>query len=208
MSCLDCSRFDGPFVSHSFPKSRSVDEILPKYVLPSPKRHEPTVTPRNANLKVIVKVGKEHQGRKILFWAAEPPTKQTLVSQSEAYGQYKNMGTTVVDKNGNAIFFVRQPQVYKVGSKSYPAHVHYSLATSDGKRWCRKVGAVFAPRHACNLSPRLRSSLLILDSGKGGNLIDRLKVRSKDTMYVICGPKSNSLSKSLVNLGHPNVFLA
>jgi hypothetical protein len=105
MSCLDCSHFDGPFVSYSFPKSRSADDILPKYALPSPARNEPTVIPQNANLKVIVKVGKEYGGRKILFWAAEPPTKQTLVSQSQAYGQYKNMGTTLVDKNGTATFF-------------------------------------------------------------------------------------------------------
>jgi hypothetical protein len=65
-----------------------------------------------------------------------------------------------------------------------------------------------APRHACNLSPRLRSSLLILYSREGDNLIDRLEGRSKDAMYAICGPKANSLSKSLINLGHPNVFLA
>lgn len=208
MSCVDCSRFDGPFISHSFPKSKSADEILPRHNLPSPSSHKPTVTPRNANLKVIINVGREYSGRKILFWAAEPPSKKGLVSQKQAYGEYKNMGTSFVNKDGTAIFFVRQPQVYRVGSRSFPAHIHYSLAYSDGSKWCRTVGAAFAPRHACNLSPRLRYSLVILDFRKGGNLMDKLKKVSKDGMYVVCGQRANSLMKSAIRLGYVNGFLA
>lgn len=208
MSCLDCSRFDGPFISHSFPKSKSADEILPRHVLPSPSSDNPPVTPRNANLKVIVNVGREYGGRKILFWAAEPPSKKGLVSQKQAYDQYKNMGTSIVKKDGTATFFVRQPQVYRVGSRSYPAHIHYSLAYSDGSKWCRTVGAAFAPRHACNLSPRLQSSLVILDFQRGGNLADKLKGVSKDEMYAVCGPRAKSLMKSAILLGYVNGFLA
>ncbi len=208
MSCLDCSQFHGPFISYSFPKSKSADEILPKYVLPSPSPHTPVAAPRAANLKVIVKVGKAYAGRKILYWGAEPPTKQALVNQAEAYGQYKNMGTTVVQPDGTATFFLRQPQVYKVGRRAYPAHVHYSLASFNGKTWSKKVGAAFAPRHGCNLSPKLQKCLLLLDSSKGGDLLDRMEGRPKDGMYGVCGPRANALLRDLIHLGYFNVFLA
>lgn len=202
MFSLDCSTFKGPFVSSSFPKSKSADEILPKQDLPSPSSSH-TISPRNANLDVNVNVGKEFAGRKILFWAAEPPTKLSLVSQSEAYGDYKNIGTAFVGRNGNVTFSVRQPQVYKVNRRVYPAHIHYSLASSDGKRWLQTVGATFAPRHACNLSRRLQSSLVFVDSLRNLDLGSY----SNNTFFGIYGTKTTSIVKDLFREGLYNVFL-
>ena len=89
-------------------------------------------TPDKADTQVEVKAP---AGAKLLYWAAEPSTKdlEKLNSWKKAYLEYKNAGVTVADKHGVATLRVRNPQPYAVPFKGrLEPHVHFRICGDNG----------------------------------------------------------------------------
>lgn len=90
----------------------------------------PEKTPERWNEKAVVDVP---ANTKIVFWAAEPATSDSMKGPAEAYGAYENAGVTISSSEGKAELRVRRPQSYKVPVRGVlEPHIHYRIYTSEG----------------------------------------------------------------------------
>jgi uncharacterized membrane protein YuzA (DUF378 family) len=103
--------------------------------------------PPGANASVVVHV---KPGAKVLYWAAEQPNGDALMSVNtwkEAYGEYSNTGVTTADYQGKAVLRVRRPQPYRVPIRgALKSHIHYRECGLSG--WMGQVETVFLPAPA------------------------------------------------------------
>lgn len=97
--------------------------------------------PSGATREVHVKVA---PGAKVLYWAAEPGTKdlETLPTWKQAYDRYENVGVATAGMDGSAILKVRDPQPYAVPWKGrLEPHIHYRVCRGDG--FMERIQTVF-----------------------------------------------------------------
>jgi len=88
--------------------------------------------PEHADAEVRVHVT---PGAKVLYWAAEPGTKdlETMHTWKEAYLGFRNAGVAIADDKGNATLKVRKPQGYTVPVKGQLSpHIHYRQCSENG----------------------------------------------------------------------------
>jgi uncharacterized membrane protein YuzA (DUF378 family) len=95
-----------------------------------------TVVPYGATQEVVIKT---QPGAKVVYWAAEPPTKKTIDTYKEAYGEYKNAGVVIANASGDAALKIRgNPQEYIVPWKGkLSPHIHFRIVGEDG--WMGRV---------------------------------------------------------------------
>jgi uncharacterized membrane protein YuzA (DUF378 family) len=88
-------------------------------------------TPEGADSEVRVRV---QPGQKVLYWAAEPATKdlEDIVDWRKAYLGLRNAGVVLADADGYAVLTFRSPQPYTVPSGTLAPHVHYRVCLADG----------------------------------------------------------------------------
>jgi uncharacterized membrane protein YuzA (DUF378 family) len=80
---------------------------------------------------------------KVLYWAAEPASKDLakLNSWKQAYLKYDNAGVATSNGEGVAVLKVRDPQSYKVPFMGKLApHVHYRVCGESG--WMGRINTV------------------------------------------------------------------
>jgi len=85
--------------------------------------------PENANLEYELVVGKENDGKKVIYWGAQKDTNIVYKDPMVAYN-YENTGVTIV-KNGKAILKYQLPSLYKVNEYKLPRHLHYRLCCKN-----------------------------------------------------------------------------
>lgn len=89
-------------------------------------------TPSEADIRTSIKL---KPGVKVLFWAAEPETKDlaTINDWRKAYLGYNNSGVATADNDGNVTLAVRKPQPYMVPFKGMlTPHIHYRVCGDNG----------------------------------------------------------------------------
>jgi len=90
-------------------------------------------TPKDADTEVRIFLA---PGAKVIYWAAEPETKelQNIQNWKKAYLSFKNAGVAVADGEGFATLRVRKPQPYTVPLRqlSLSPHIHYRVCHDDG----------------------------------------------------------------------------
>lgn len=91
-------------------------------------------TPKNHTKSVTINVEPDS---KVVYWAAEPSSKNTTngeITWKEAYKNYANSGVAMSNKNGVAILKFRNPQSYTVPYKKgiLKPHVHYRVCSKNG----------------------------------------------------------------------------
>jgi hypothetical protein len=86
--------------------------------------------PDNANIQVIVPMPGVADGTKLLYWGAQPESKEKAVAENPwtAYSDYTNAGVTTV-REGMATIRFNCPGRYKVplGIVPLKRHLHYRL---------------------------------------------------------------------------------
>lgn len=86
-------------------------------------------TPLNANKTLVVKI-KAPEKTRVIYWASK--SGENYENPKDAYGTYKNTGTTRVN-GGKAVIKVILPATYKVPVKGWlKRHIHYRLETTPG----------------------------------------------------------------------------
>ena len=61
-----------------------------------------------------------------------------VLSEKEAYDNYKNHGLVKSDSQGNVTFTLCCPQLYRINFNTHPRHIHYTYVTSK-QTWNQNV---------------------------------------------------------------------
>lgn len=115
-----------------------------------------TQTPPRAHLHIKVSLGKQHRGKALLYWGAEPTRNpRQVVGARRAYGSFSNHGITNVNARGEAEIYIQCPQPYKAiphGGKreqAYHRHIHFCLSNTEKTKW---GNTVYTKVVVCHLS--------------------------------------------------------
>lgn len=103
----------------------------------------PNRFPKKYNVSTTVELGKQHSGKKVLYWAAqEQQAKVPIVCDAkEAYQNFSNSGIAIVNRNGSATFKLMCPQIYtttaanKTKKQSYFRHMHFVVSDKEKTKW-------------------------------------------------------------------------
>ena len=120
-------------------KKAGLYSMLPKVLTCSDKydpskglrKEIPDITGKRLEAEVTI----EESNRWIFYWAAEAcdqldPEKPT--DPASSYGDESNRGVVKSDDDGNALFVLNCPKLYKDDEDTlYPRHIHYSVLTND-----------------------------------------------------------------------------
>jgi hypothetical protein len=89
-----------------------------------------------------IKLDKMPPNSKVIYWAAST-LNTNIYDPIKAYGDYENSGSTITDKNGNAIAKIACPSQYYVGKglkkNLLPKHIHYRYELPEYKGMYSKV---------------------------------------------------------------------
>lgn len=99
--------------------------------------------PTNYNVSLNVNLGKNHYGKKVLYWAAEEKknTNPIVLDAKVAYNNFSNYGICSINNKGDATFKLRCPQIYnttgfnKKKEKSYFRHMHFVVSNKENTKW-------------------------------------------------------------------------
>ena len=99
-------------------------------------------TPDNIDTSLKLKVGKRHEGKKILYWGTNPSKSHlNVIDARKAYGKFSNNGIATIDKNGMVSIKLSCPQIYRVQKtlrhkpSSFFKHFHFVLSDTKHTRW-------------------------------------------------------------------------
>lgn len=103
--------------------------------------------PKNFNTKMKLLIGKQHSGKKILYWATKEKNNQLLhINDAKtAYGNFSNSGISTIDKNGEVLLKFLCPQVYhttpfnKNESQTYYRHLHFVISNEKKDKWANQI---------------------------------------------------------------------
>lgn len=165
--CASCETFslDRPVVSSSekkpewLKKKNHVKEFIKTNTSFKARR------PADADQEVKISFGKDYAGRHVLYWAAESSSSLLVSDAKTAYDDFSNNGITTLDSKGNALIYLRCPQIYSTredGSsetKSFFRHFHMTLANEHKQEWEDRVFTqlLIAKRSFLDLFRSLRS---------------------------------------------------
>jgi hypothetical protein len=72
-------------------------------------------------------------GHKVVYWASEPGSDDSVPTYVDAYRKYENAGVATADSSGIATLKVREPQAYTVPMKGrLDPHVHFRICGPTG----------------------------------------------------------------------------
>jgi rhodanese-related sulfurtransferase len=92
-----------------------------------------------------VEVGRAHQGKHLLYWAAQSCSALKANDAKTAYGSFRNHGVSKVDSKGNVRVYLQCPQPYKTKKKgettptTFYRHFHYVLSNSEKTSWTTQI---------------------------------------------------------------------
>ena len=97
--------------------------------------------PQNFNVKMRLNIGKQHCGKKILYWASNEKkgTNLNVNDARTAYGNFSNSGIATIHKSGEVLLKIACPQIYhttaanKSKPQSYYRHLHF-VFSNEKKR--------------------------------------------------------------------------
>ena len=90
-------------------------------------------------------LGKQYANRLIFYFAAENkddlPKHKIKYTPEDAYDDYDNSGTTILDNNGKVKLVIENPISYYVeeDNMSYPPHVHFFVSNKKNTQWLKKI---------------------------------------------------------------------
>jgi len=100
------------------------ETVLPLSVIVESK------VPENANLEYELLVGKENEGKKVIYWGAQKNDPKVIYKDPMTAYTYENAGVTTV-KNGKAILKYELPSLYKINDYQLPRHLHYRICCKN-----------------------------------------------------------------------------
>tara|TARA_Y100000389_G_scaffold155236_2_gene155853 strand:+ start:440 stop:1288 length:849 start_codon:yes stop_codon:yes gene_type:complete len=147
--CASCLDFD----MNKIVKSK--DSLKPKWLSDKDHVHDfiennkvfANRFPKNFNTKMKLLIGKQHSGKKILYWATnEKKNKLLLINDAKtAYGNFSNSGISTIDKNGEVLLKFLCPQVYhttpsnKNEPQTYYRHLHFVISNVKKDKWANQI---------------------------------------------------------------------
>ena len=125
--------------------------------------------PKNHNVKMKLMMGKQHCGKKVLYWATkEKRGNQLHINDAKtAYGNFSNSGVASIDKNGEVLLKFSCPQVYhttpvdKTKPQTYYRHLHFVISSESKDKWTNQI---YTKIVVCKF--KLKQSLKLLKSGE------------------------------------------
>jgi hypothetical protein len=125
--------------------------------------------PKNHNVKMKLMMGKQHCGKKVLYWATkEKKGNQLHINDAKtAYGNFSNSGVASIDKNGEVLLKFSCPQVYhttpvdKTKPQTYYRHLHFVISNESKDKWTNQI---YTKIVVCKF--KLKQSLKLLKSGE------------------------------------------
>lgn len=190
--CLTCSD-KKPLRDKAKKKAKWLIDLKRNNALPNknlPRVSSRYFYPEKATVSITIRIAREDNGRKILFWAAMPKRidDTTIMSAPEAYGDYENMGVTKMREDGFVEFKIMAPRPYKESNMVWPPHLHYCYANT--KEWSKVVYAVAAyPGHHGRM----------VTDGK------EKKVHEYTMRCLLGGPSSTAAIHSFCTMLHPRM---
>lgn len=103
--------------------------------------------PKKFNTKMKLFIGKQHSGKKILYWAAAEKNGNHLHinGAKNAYGNFSNSGISLIDKNGDVLLKFSCPQIYhttpsnKNQLQTYYRHLHFVISNEKKDKWADQI---------------------------------------------------------------------
>lgn len=147
--CASCLDFDVSKVvksKHSMtPKWLSETNYVQQFI--ERNQHFSNYYPASFNVKTTVQVGKQHEGKKILYWATkEKKDNNPIINDARtAYGNFSNSGIARVNKNGDVVLKFQCPQVYRTTAmgknepRTYYRHLHFVISNKDNDKWGSQI---------------------------------------------------------------------
>ena len=125
--------------------------------------------PEKYNVKMKLIIGKQHSGKKILYWATKEKKQNHLhINDAKtAYGDFSNSGISNIDKNGEVLLKLSCPQVYnttpvnKTNPQTYYRHLHFVISNKNKDMWMKQI---YTKIVVCKFT--LFQSLKLLKSGE------------------------------------------
>ena len=148
--CASCIDFD----MNKIVKSK--DSLTPKwlseknYVRNFIEKNNQAFTnkfPQKYDVVMKVNIGKQHAGKKVLYWAAKEKNSNHLhVNDAKnAYGNFSNSGVVTVNKNGASLLKFCCPQIYHTTPSSgtnpqtYYRHLHLVISNESKTKWEKQI---------------------------------------------------------------------
>lgn len=169
--CASCLTFDVNKIV------KSNEQLTPKWLneknyvrdFITNKKNFNNYHPKNFNVKMKLNVGKQHSGKKILYWATKEKKGNNLHinDAKSAYGNFSNSGIASINKNGEVLLKFCCPQIYhttpanKSKQQSYYRHLHFVLSNEKKDKWENQI---YTKIVVCKFG--LNSSLKMLKSGE------------------------------------------
>lgn len=169
--CASCLNFD----MNKIVKSK--EKLAPKWLNEKNYVHEfignnknfNNRHPMKFNVKMKLNVGKEHFGKKILYWATKEKNRGNLhINDAKtAYGNFSNSGIATINKTGEVLLKFSCPQIYhttpvnKSKPQAYYRHLHFVLSNEKKDKWMSQIYTKFV---VCKFE--LERSLKMLKSGE------------------------------------------
>ena len=97
------------------------------------------------NMKLELFVGKAKAGKYILYWGAQSSTSIHIKNAKQAYGNFKNNGISLINKDGYAILYFNCPQAYSTTEKNkkkketFYRHIHFCFSDKHKTKWLTNV---------------------------------------------------------------------
>lgn len=125
--------------------------------------------PRKYDVVMKINIGKQHSGKKVLYWAAKEKngTLLNISHAKDAYGNFSNSGIITVNKNGEGLLKFSCPQIYRTtpsnGTKpqTYYRHLHLVISNDSKTKWEKQI---YTKIVVCKFG--LKHSINLLKSGK------------------------------------------
>ena len=103
--------------------------------------------PKKFNVKIKLNVGKQHFGKKILYWATKEKKGNNLHinDAKSAYGNFSNSGIAIINKTGEVLLKFCCPQIYhttpvnKSKPQTYYRHLHFVLSNEKKDKWTNQI---------------------------------------------------------------------
>ena len=125
--------------------------------------------PQSFNVKMRLNVGKQHWGKKILYWATTEKKAGNLhINDARtAYGTFTHSGIATIQKSGEVLLKVACPQIYhttaanKYKPQSYYRHLHFVFSNERKDKW---MDQIYTKIIVCKFD--LKKSLKMLKGGE------------------------------------------
>ena len=103
--------------------------------------------PQKYDVVMKVYIGKQHAGKKVLYWAAKEKNSNYLHinDAKNAYGSFSNSGIVTVNKNGTSLLKFSCPQIYHTTPSSgtnpqtYYRHLHLVISNESKTKWEKQI---------------------------------------------------------------------